>query len=298
VVSYKANGSRRIAIASRFVEMVYIIQVSFPPIINPATTTASSILYHFSHLKPSLFKITKLSIFALQTSISSPKASQAFHSLSSSQIPALLIKRTTNQTMPRPNSPNVPQDMWICGECKSGNLIALTDGRCPVCGHGKDGCCTEPGQPYPATTGLFPGYSDYQYPNTRAALPYYPAAIDSHRSYPPSTSTAYPMNSYPEAPNDLWICNECGSQNCTWCDQCPICGRGWRNSHSYCHSSNTSSATPHCGTSVYVVQSFPDYNSSSAGSAVNGYWQCPNCGGSNGPLNDYCGDSDCGTQKP
>jgi hypothetical protein len=277
--------------------MVYIIQVSFLPLIYPATTTASFILYQFSHLKPSLFKITKLSIFALQTFLSASKASQAFHSLSSSQTPALFIKRTTNHTMARPNSPNVPQDMWICGECKSGNLIALTDDRCPVCGHGKDGCCTGPGQPYPAATGLFPGYPDYQYPNTRAALPYYPATIDSHQSYSPSTSTGYgygaqaPMNSYPEAPNDLWTCHECGSQNCNWCDQCPVCGRGWRQSHSYCHFSNTSSATPHYGTSGY--SSF-----GGAGSAVEGYWQCPNCGGSNGPLNDYCGDSDCGTPKP
>lgn len=100
--------------------------------------------------------------------------------------------------MARPNPGTVPNDMWICGNCEGGyNLIKLTDGRCPTCGHQRDSCCTGPGEPYPQTTGLFPGYPGYS-----------------------------------SAPSDLGICSEYGAENCDWVDLSPLCNIGTRSTGS------------------------------------------------------------------
>lgn len=43
----------------------------------------------------------------------------------------------------------VPNDIWICGECRSANITFFTDQQCPTCGHFKDysiGCCQNPGE--------------------------------------------------------------------------------------------------------------------------------------------------------
>jgi hypothetical protein len=212
--------------------------------------------------------------------------------------------------MARPNSPNVPHDVWICGQCKNGNLLALTDDKCPVCDHTKDYCCTGPGEPYPKSTGLFPGYPDYQYPSTRAALPYYPAPMVSYQ-FELATGYAHehghretgetPLHNYPDTPNDLWICNECGSQNCNWYDLCPICNRGTRSSTITISRHYYTGAIPpyYDGMSTAYSSSSSGYTSfGGAGSAADGSWYCGNCGGANSALNDYCADPDCGAARP
>ncbi|KAF1838440.1 hypothetical protein BDW02DRAFT_414676 [Decorospora gaudefroyi] len=194
--------------------------------------------------------------------------------------------------MARPNTPTVPLDMWICGSCKNGNLITLTDHKCPVCSHTKDACCTGPGEPYPKTTNLFPGNPDFQFPCSRATMPYYPGCPAQHE-YPSSSTT------FPQAPEDVWTCNECGATNCSWVDVCPVCNRGSRASM----MSSFASATPTYSTPMFsynydMSPSSGYYSYGPAGSSVDGYWQCSQCGLSNGPLNDYCADSDCGAAKP
>jgi rubrerythrin len=202
--------------------------------------------------------------------------------------------------MAPPNLPNVPQDMWVCGRCKNRSLITLTDSGCPICGHERDGYYSSPGESYSKVTGLLPGYSDYQYPSTRAALPYYPASIDNDQfvSTPPSIEDGYdgeaPMTSYSESPKDLWYCTECGAENHNWCNICGECGSCSGPSKSL--SRLSTSLPDYHAPSRYCRTAHTSYGG--AGSAVDGYWRCPNCGGSNGPLNDYCADPDCGAAKP
>ncbi|KAF1939861.1 hypothetical protein EJ02DRAFT_467825 [Clathrospora elynae] len=196
--------------------------------------------------------------------------------------------------MARSNSGTVPYDMWICDIYNGGNLIAIADGKRPVCGHEKDGCCISAGEQPLKTAGLSPGHHDHQFPQSRTALPYYPAMIDHHHhqglnlhspaAYSYGDNVA-PRSSYPDPPTDLWTCHECGSQNCNWYDLCPICNRGTRSSIS---RYNIHTAYSSFGFTTHVP----------AGSAGEGAWYCPNCGGANGPLNDYCADSDCGASRP
>jgi rubrerythrin len=96
------------------------------------------------------------------------------------------------------NPTPIPHDLWVCDICHGPNLIAIAPSQCPVCGHTRSSCCSNPGDPYPQATGLFPDYSEYHGAGVLRLLG--------------------------DDPVDIWVC-ECGSENCDWYDACPLCGR-------------------------------------------------------------------------
>ncbi|KAF1840224.1 uncharacterized protein K460DRAFT_359932 [Cucurbitaria berberidis CBS 394.84] len=153
----------------------------------------------------------------------------------------------------------VPADMWICGSCKGGNLIALTGTSCPVCGHQRDSCCIGPGEIYSDNTEFSRGQSDSQppcptapsfhtngtafhahladagrlphvaAPSTNHSTSEYEAEYDQYPSWP-ELKTSIPLTNCPgggtPAPGS-WICQQCGAANSDLTPEfCPICGSG------------------------------------------------------------------------
>jgi hypothetical protein len=271
---YKADCSHRIAIASHFVEMsissLLCLQLSqFPSRSSSPLKLSVQLTVSSSSLHTGLFSVTLLFIrFVTSSSRVQTSISPAIHF----QVP---IERTMERINPL-----------------------------SACGNEKDRCCTGSSEDYPEATGLFPGYPDYQYPSTCAALPYYPASIDYRHSHYNSSPFAsghrggegVPTNGYPQAPSDLWTCSECGAENHDWCNICGECGlcTGPSNSYSY-----PGSSVSHYNTPKYSVHASPDFNSfGGAGSAAPGSWYCTECGGANSVLNDNCADPACGAPKP
>jgi hypothetical protein len=114
------------------------------------------------------------------------------------------IQRLQSPTMARPNQTPVPHDIWICDICHGPNLIANAPSRCPVCGHARDSCCSNPGDPYPQSTGLFPGHYGYRVVHLQSSVSYHAFGA---------------MKPLGDDPTDVWIC-ECGSESCDWYDAC------------------------------------------------------------------------------
>lgn len=174
--------------------------------------------------------------------------------------------------------PPVPTYLWICGSCRTSNVIQNAPQRCPACEHWRDyqrGCCSNPGDPSPAS-GLFPGHPHLQHShcNTEHAQHDHSIAYLGHQAqmvYSP-TQRGY---------SDLWTCNECGTKdNPEWHTECPICGAG----------------RPTEDSQIWSI----DYTSYGrpAGSQGDRAWYCPNCGGANGSLKEFCADPDCGAARP
>ena len=176
----------------------------------------------------------------------------------------------------------VPNNIWLCGNCKVSNLVANAPSRCPACSHYRDyqvDCCTNPGEPYPQSTVLFPDYPEYQDTYHLASQgAYYPDSSISTTGYYErqaiDSSFAEPADF-----GDQWHCNECGADNLDWCEeQCPVCGAGRPNS-------------AHFG----ISQAFTSF--AGAGSPDPDAWICAECGSANsGFFDTECGA--CGASKP
>jgi hypothetical protein len=145
-----------------------------------------------------------------------------------------------------------------------------------------------PGEMIPPTMKFTSRHSDIPY---SALLSYYPASTDYNCRQ--STTTAHgnghghgnqhsePIN-YPEEPNDMWHCYECGADNMNWTDLCPVCGKGTRSNSGGDGSMIT--FTPH----HEARPSSPGFITyGGAGSAAPGAWVCHECGCANGSLNDW-----------
>ncbi|KAF2251832.1 hypothetical protein BU26DRAFT_602336 [Trematosphaeria pertusa] len=174
--------------------------------------------------------------------------------------------------MAQPHTGEVPEDMWICGECNGGNLIELTADQCPVCGHTKDHCCIGPGEQYPKRTGLFPGHPELNYSSSHIHTTPSPC-IPSEGQCDINTLCRGGgpfINNADGIPDDVWICSECGGENRDWYDVCPLCNIGTR-------------------TAMRVRDSIPLTTLGGAGSAAEGSWVCNNCGTANSSLTpDFC----------
>ncbi|KAF2184067.1 hypothetical protein K469DRAFT_709966 [Zopfia rhizophila CBS 207.26] len=135
------------------------------------------------------------------------------------------------------NGGTVPNDMWQCCGCGGGNLIALADEQCPVCGHTRDISCKGPGSQmsfaapsFNCNHGpprLYCNTSMVLEPSVIPACPLRPQQNDynytghyeTHRgegiSIPGACSGDY---------GDMWQCSNCGADNNDWLDFCPLCG--------------------------------------------------------------------------
>jgi hypothetical protein len=188
----------------------------------------------------------------------------------------------------------VPCDMWICCACRNGNLLPLADYMCPACGHARDQACIGPGETIPPTMVFTSRHSDIPYP----ALPsYYPASTDYACDRSTATAHGYGhanqhggRTNYTQTPNDMWHCNECGADNLTWTEFCPVCGNRTRSIHG--SSGSMTSYSSH-----YEVLSLPTgyITYGPAGSTAPGAWECQECGAANGVLDDWC--AACGEKK-
>jgi rubrerythrin len=164
-------------------------------------------------------------------------------------------------------------DIWLCGMCKGVNVIKLSPSICPVCTHARDyqiGCCTNPGE-YPPSTGLFPGHPGYQSPSGgEEPNTYHPSCSVPDTAHYGHGTVVEPFSA-PEGFNDIWTCNECGSENLDWCTECPVCGAD-------------KDAALQCSMSQAIT------NLSEAGSAAEGVWICSACGCSNSAVHgNQCG---------
>ncbi|KAF2114153.1 hypothetical protein BDV96DRAFT_110681 [Lophiotrema nucula] len=127
----------------------------------------------------------------------------------------------------------VPKDMWICHECEGTNMIPLADKKCPTCPHYRCDSCYGPGaQRPPPRTNMSLGQQDLyrQRRPARTSTDYEPiqrARSSIQRSNNPRRErleAPSPFATYTDIPKDIWVCNECGSENLDWYDACPICG--------------------------------------------------------------------------
>ncbi|KAF2646274.1 hypothetical protein P280DRAFT_525000 [Massarina eburnea CBS 473.64] len=159
---------------------------------------------------------------------------------------------------------SVPKDMWVCCECKEGNLVALANERCPVCSHARCGTCINPDQKYYWATSIT-SLDEHDLCSTHPTHHHYP----TYDFTPPRYNI--PASNYTStASNDTWYCSECGALNLDHYDRCPVCGQGTKS-----------------------IMAFDQENSyttlGGAGSPAAGSWVCGNCGAANSSLTpDHC----------
>jgi hypothetical protein len=133
-------------------------------------------------------------------------------------------------------SPTVPDDLWVCGACRSWNIESVADAsaRCPSCRHVRDYssvCCLNPGEQL-QSTGLFRDTPSVQ-SKTWACdmvdpLPCYGTSIYLlYGSDPDNVVTSYGSLTYAagEVAVGSWVCSNCGCLNSGMCNACMHCGQ-------------------------------------------------------------------------
>lgn len=118
----------------------------------------------------------------------------------------------------------MPQDVWVCCGCDGANLIPLTDGHCPVCGHVLCLGCQVSAvasafnlltDSLPLAGGAFASSSPSSSSGRLPASPPHEHHINGFNNATIITNTV----------EDVWTCCQCGSANLTINSPecCPVC---------------------------------------------------------------------------